>query len=142
MPGGMIAALFILATSLLKHIHVTCVAASYSLFFLRGVWMLRESPALHQRWARIAPHAVDTVLLTSAIALAWQLGISPLATPWLAAKIVALMLYIVIGSIALKRGRTKRIRLIAWLTAQMVFFYIVSVAVTHNPAPWQGLQGI
>jgi uncharacterized membrane protein SirB2 len=136
------AALFSLETSLLKHIHVTCVALSYSLFFLRGVWMLRESPALQQRWVRIAPHTVDTVLLASAIALAWQLGISPLSTPWLAAKIVALLLYIAIGTIALKRGRTKRIRIAAWLTAQLVFFYIVSVAVTHNPSPWQVLEGI
>ena len=126
-------------TSILKPIHITCVVLSYSLFFLRGVWMLRESPMLQQRWVRIAPHTVDTLLLTSAIALAWQLGFSPLAQPWLAAKIVALLLYIVIGTFALKRGKTKRIRLAAWLTAQAVFFYIVSVAVTHNPMPWQSL---
>lgn len=124
---------------MLKHIHVTCVALSYSLFFLRGVWMLRESPALQQRWVRIAPHALDTLLLASAIALAWQLGISPLSTPWLAAKIVALLLYIAIGSVALKRGKTKRIRLVAWLAAQAAFFYIVSVAVTHDPQPWRHL---
>ena len=91
---------------LLKHIHITCVVLSYSLFFLRGVWMLRESPALQQRWVKIAPHTVDTLLLVSAIALAWQFGISPLAHPWLAAKIVALLLYIVIGTVALKRGKT------------------------------------
>ncbi len=98
--------------------------------------MLRDSPSLQQRWVKIAPHTVDTVLLASAIALAWQLGISPLAAPWLAAKIVALLLYIVLGTVALKRGKTKRIRLLAWLAAQGVFFYIVSVAVTHDPAPW------
>jgi len=126
-----------LDTALTKFIHIGCVALSYSLFFLRGVWMLRDSPALHQRWVRIAPHTVDSVLLASAIALAWQLGISPLTHPWLAAKIVALLLYVVIGTFALKRGKTKRIRLIAWLTAQLVFFYIVSVAVTHDPAPWK-----
>lgn len=115
------------------------MALSYSLFFLRGVWMLRDSPALQQRWVRIAPHTIDSILLASAITLAWQLGISPLVHPWLAAKIVALLLYIVIGTFALKRGKTKTIRLIAWLTAQAVFLYIVSVAVTHNPMPWQTL---
>jgi uncharacterized membrane protein SirB2 len=128
-----------LDTALIKSIHVTSVALSYSLFFLRGVWMLRNSPSLQQRWVKFAPHTVDSVLLASAIALAWQLGISPLEAPWLAAKIVALLLYIVIGSVALKRGKTRRIRIIAWLTAQAVFIYIVSVAVTHNPAPWQSL---
>jgi uncharacterized membrane protein SirB2 len=121
----------------LKAIHVTCAALSYALFFLRGVWMLRESPLLQQRWVRYAPHTVDTVLLASAITLAWQLGISPLEAPWLAAKIVALLAYIVIGSVALKRGRTKRIRLMAWLLAQGVFLYIVSVAMTHDPMPWR-----
>jgi len=128
-----------LLTSPLKYIHVTCVTLSYSLFFLRGVWMLRDSPLLQQRWVRIAPHIVDSLLLASAIALAWQLGISPLSAPWLAAKILGLLVYIVIGTIALKRGKTKRIRLFAWLIAQVVFFYIVSVAVTHDPLPWQAI---
>ena len=73
-------------------------------------------------------------LLASAVTLAWQLGISPLFTPWLAAKVVALLLYIALGTVALKRGKTRRIRLIAWLTAQLVFFYMVSVAITHDPA--------
>jgi uncharacterized membrane protein SirB2 len=115
------------------------VALSYSLFVLRGVWMLRDSDALQQRWVKIAPHLVDSVLLASAIALAWQLNLSPFSTPWLAAKIVALLLYVVIGTIALKHGKTKRIRLGAWLAAQLVFVYMVSVAVTHDPVPWQAL---
>lgn len=126
-------------TTLIKSVHIASVALSYSLFFVRGVWMLRGSPVLQRRWVRIAPHMVDTVLLGSAILLAWRLGFSPLEHPWLAAKIIALLLYIVIGSVAMKRGKTRRIRLIAWLTAQAVFFYIVSVAVTHDPLPWQHL---
>lgn len=125
--------------ALIKSIHITCVTLSYSLFFLRGAWMLRDSPLLQQRWVKYAPHTVDSVLLLSAIALAWQLGISPLANPWLAAKIVALLGYVVIGSVALKRGKTKRIRLTAWLVAQSIFFYMVSVAVTHDPQPWHAL---
>lgn len=123
-------------TTPLKLIHISAVALSYSLFFLRGIWMLRESAVLQQRWVKIAPHTVDSVLLASAIALAWQLGYSPLNSPWLAAKIVALLLYIVIGSVAIKRGRTRQIRLAAWVAAQLIFFYIVSVALTHDPQPW------
>jgi uncharacterized membrane protein SirB2 len=126
-------------TTIIKSIHIACVALSYSLFFLRGVWMLRDSPAMRQRWVRIAPHTVDSVLLASAITLAWQLGISPSTHPWLAVKIVALLLYIVVGMIALKRGKTRRIRLVAWLAAQAIFLYIVSVAVTHNTTPWNYL---
>jgi uncharacterized membrane protein SirB2 len=126
-------------TTIIKSVHITCVALSYSLFFLRGVWMLSNPALLQQRWVKIAPHTVDTVLLASAITLAWQLGISPLTHPWLAAKITALLAYIIIGSIAVKRGKTKRVRLVAWLTAQLVFIYMVSVAVTHDPLPWQTL---
>ena len=138
--GGRRAALFILdSTALIKSIHITCVTLSYSLFFLRGVWMLRESPLLQRRWVRYAPHTVDSVLLLSAITLAWQLGISPLEHAWLAAKIIALLGYIVVGSVALKRGKSKRIRLAAWLAAQSIFFYMVSVAVTHDPQPWHAL---
>jgi uncharacterized membrane protein SirB2 len=128
-----------LLASPLKYTHITCAVFSYSLFFLRGVWMLRDSPLSQQRWVKIAPHMVDSMLLASAIALAWQLAISPLTNSWLASKIAALLLYIVIGSVALKHGKTKRIRLFAWLIAQVVFFYIVSVAVTHDPLPWQTL---
>lgn len=121
----------------LKYLHVTCVALSYALFFLRGVWMLRGWPARRGRWAKVVPHLVDSVLLVSAVALAVQLGISPLTAPWLLAKIIALLLYIALGAVALRRGPAQRFRLAAWLAAQAVFFYIVSVAVTHDPAPWR-----
>ncbi len=117
---------------LLKTIHITCVAASYTLFFLRGIWLMRGSAIMHQRWVKVAPHSVDSVLLASAIALALQLGYSPFNNPWLAAKIVALLGYIGLGMLAFRFGRTPRIRLAAWFSAQAVFFYIVAVAVTHD----------
>ena len=123
----------------LKFLHLSCVLLSYSLFFLRGLWVLRVSPIIQQRWVRIAPHIIDTVLLGSAITLAVQLGISPLAAPWLLAKIIALLLYIVLGSIALKHGKTRRVKLIAWLAAQAIFFYIVLTALAHDPLPWRAL---
>jgi uncharacterized membrane protein SirB2 len=123
----------------IKYLHITCVVLSYSLFMLRGIWMLRASTMLQLRWTKIVPHIIDTVLLISAIALAYQLALSPLSTPWLMAKIIALLLYIVLGTIALKRGKTRNIRLTAWLAAQLVFIYMVSVALTHHPLPWIAL---
>ena len=101
--------------------------------------MLRDSPLLQHCWVKIVPHIVDTALLLSAITLAIQLSISPLTAPWLMAKIIALLVYILVGTLAIKRGKTKRIRLFAWVAAQLVFVYMVSVAVTHNPLPWQAL---
>ena len=123
----------------LKYLHIAFVALSFSLFFLRGLWMLNSSSMLQQRWVKITPHIVDTGLLLSAIALAYQLSMSPLSTPWLMAKIIALVLYIVVGTIAIKRGKTRTIRLTAWVTALFIFLYILAVAITHNPLPWKGV---
>jgi uncharacterized membrane protein SirB2 len=123
----------------LKYLHVGSVAVSYTLFFLRGIWVLRASAMMQRRWVKIAPHAVDTVLLSSAIALAYLLEASPINAPWLLAKIIALLLYIGLGFVAIKYGKTQRQRLVAWLAAQMVFFYIVAVALTKAVLPWSVL---
>lgn len=124
---------------IIKYLHISCVLLSYILFFLRGVWMLRNSSLLQLRWVKVVPHVVDTALLLSAVTLAIQLSISPLSNPWLMAKIIALLLYILLGTIAIKRGKTRKIRLTAWLSAQLVFIYIVAVALSHNPLPWQAI---
>lgn len=121
---------------ILKALHVSCAALSYSLFFARGIWRFNHPGMLHRRWVKIVPHVVDTVLLASALSLAIMLGISPLAAPWLLAKILALLVYIVLGTIALKIGKTSQIRLSAWLAAQLVFGYIVVTAISHDPIPW------
>jgi uncharacterized membrane protein SirB2 len=120
----------------LKALHVGCVITSYSLFVLRGAWMLRGSALLQRRWVKIVPHVVDTLLLTSAILLALTIRQYPFVSSWLTAKVIGLVLYIALGTIALKRGRTLTIRVSAWIAAQLVFFYIVAVAVTHTPAPF------
>ena len=120
----------------IKFVHIGCVAVSYALFVLHGVWMLRESGLLQRRWMKIVPHAVDTLLLASAVALAVMSHQYPLANGWLTAKVIGLLIYIGLGTIALKRGRTRRTRLAAWLAAQAVFFYIVAVAITREPLPW------
>jgi uncharacterized membrane protein SirB2 len=121
---------------MLKMIHVTCVAASYSLFFLRGVWMLLGSPWLQKRWVRIVPHVIDTGLLASAVAMAVAIRQYPFISDWLTAKLLALICYIALGMVALRFARTRGMRLTAWLAAQAVFSYIVGVAVTRNPLPW------
>jgi len=126
--------------TILKLIHVGCVATSYALFVLRGAWMLLDSPRLGQRWVSIAPHMVDSVLLASAIALAVTTRQYPLVAGWLTAKVVALAGYIGLGMIALRFGRTRGVRITAWLTAQAVFFYIVSVAITRDSLPWRSIQ--
>lgn len=97
--------------------------------------MIADSSRLSARWVRIAPHVNDTVLLASGIALAWTLGISPLEHAWLGAKIIALLAYIGLGTVALKRGKTRGQRIAAWLAALAVFGYMLGVAHTHSPLP-------
>lgn len=117
----------------LKHLHVTTVILSLALFVLRGIWMLIDSPQLRRRWVRIVPHMIDTVLLASAIGLMLLLHQYPFVHGWLTAKVLGLIAYILLGSIALKYGPTKPIRTVAWIAALMTFGYIVSVALTHTP---------
>jgi len=120
----------------IKHFHMACAATSGSLFLLRGYWMLRDSARLQQRWVRIAPHMVDTMLLASATVLAAWSGQYPFVQGWLTAKLIALIFYIVLGTIALKRGKTKPVRAAAFLAAVLVFAYIGSVAITKQPLPF------
>ncbi len=118
---------------LLKYVHVSCVVASGCGFLLRGVWMLADSPLLRERWVRVFPHLVDTGLLASAIALATLSGQYPVAQSWLSAKVIGLVVYVLCGTMALKRGRTKRIRAVYFVVALLVFAYIVLVALNRSP---------
>lgn len=121
---------------LLKTIHVSCAAISFALFFLRGIWSFNGSPIMRQGWIKIVPHIVDTLLLVSALALAFTIRQYPFVDAWLTAKVLGLVLYILLGSVALKHGKSKTIRISAWLAALAVFAYIVLVAARHNPLPF------
>ncbi|TDI81687.1 MAG: regulator SirB [Betaproteobacteria bacterium] len=118
----------------LKIIHVISAIFSYLLFTLRGVWMMQDSPILQRRWVKILPHVIDTVLLASAVTLVTMIHQYPGISTWLSAKIGGLLLYIILGMMALRFGKTRKIKTIAWITAQIVFFYIVLVALTKNPS--------
>lgn len=117
----------------LKLVHQGAVALSLTGFFVRGAASLAGSRWVGGRVAKTLPHVVDTVLLLSALAMAWMLRLSPAGAPWLAAKIVGLVAYIVLGAIALRPGRPGRIRAAAWLAALFVAAWIVSVAITKQP---------
>ncbi len=123
-----------------KHLHISFAVLSGSFFLLRGLWMLADSPLLRQRWVRTVPHAVDTLLLGSALVLVFWSGQYPFVQGWLTAKVLALIAYIVLGTIALKRGKTKGARSFALLAALASFAYIVAVALTRQAAiPLQAL---
>jgi len=124
--------------TLLKTLHVACVTLSFTLFTVRGAWMIADSDWLQWRPLRVLPHLVDSVLLASAIGLVLMLHQYPFVHDWLTAKVIALAIYIGLGTLALKRARSKRVRVMTWLAALLVFAYIVSVAIAHNPCGFFG----
>lgn len=118
---------------LLKHLHVACVVISITGFFLRGVWMLTDSPMLNRLWVRVVPHVNDTLLLAGAVGLSVVLEQYPFVHGWVTAKVLGLLAYIGLGMFALRRGRSKALRTGFWLASLASFAYIVSVALTKDP---------
>ncbi|WP_431521294.1 SirB2 family protein [Alloalcanivorax xenomutans] len=121
---------------LIKQLHMTLAALSLGLFVLRAGWSVAGSPMLRRRWVRVTPHIVDTLLLTFGVTLMILLRAWPHQTPWLAAKLLALLVYIGLGTMAIKRGTTPARRAGYALAAIMVFLYMVGVAVRHHPGSW------
>jgi uncharacterized membrane protein SirB2 len=116
-----------------KFVHVCCAFLSIAGFGLRGYWMATDNLLLQHRATRVLPHIVDTLLLGSAISILVVWHLSPLGLPWLEAKIIALMMYIALGMVAFRFGRSRKTKLAAWMLALLTVLYIVSVAVSKNP---------
>jgi len=124
----------------IKLAHIGFVFASGGLFMLRGLLVLGEVGASWHAAARRLSYLIDTALLATALSLLWILGLDPLTTPWLAAKLSVLAAYIVLGSLALKRARTPAGRALAFGAALLCFATIVSIAHRHDP--WGFLAGL
>jgi len=113
----------------IKLIHIASVALSFVGFFIRGIFMLKDSALLNSRVAKIAPHIIDTLLLSSAIGLAILSSQYPLTQNWLSAKVFGLILYIVLGLFAFRFAKTKSKKATAWSLALLVYILIVLTAV-------------
>ncbi len=116
-----------------KTVHQGAVLLSISGFFARGLGSLLGAAWVQGRLAKSLPHGIDTVLLLSALWLAWMLRLTPDEAPWLLAKIIGLLVYIALGMLALKPGRPWGLRAVAWLAALATVGWMVSVAITKNP---------
>ena len=117
----------------IKFVHVAAVLSSGALFFVRAAGV-----QFGQGWPMVAPlrylsYSIDTVLLTSALMLMTVLHQFPFVNSWLTVKVTLVLVYIVLGSFALRRARTSRVRLICGVAALVVFGAIVSIARTHSP---------
>lgn len=117
----------------LRAVHITCAILTITLFALRGLLMLADSRLQSNPVLRWTPVAVDTVLLTSALMLTTIVRQYPFTTPWLTVKVVLLAIYIALGTVALRRGRTKNVRLAAFIGAVATVGFLVTVARAHHP---------
>jgi uncharacterized membrane protein SirB2 len=117
----------------LRNVHIACAILTITLFVLRGGLMLADSRWQQNLVLRYLPHAIDTVLLTTALMLTTVIHQYPFGVGWLTTKVVLLAVYIVLGSIALKRGRTKTVRVAAFIAALVTVGYLVTVARAHHP---------
>lgn len=109
------------------------VALSIALFLLRAFMLYTWPRALNTRWLKVMPHVIDTLLLLSAIGLTLVIEQYPLTHHWLTAKVLGLVAYIGFGTVALKRGRTMKIRSLALIAALLSLGYILAVAATRSP---------
>lgn len=118
----------------IRWLHILAVAASGSLFLVRGLLVQTGRAPLAMaaplRWLSVA---IDSVLLAAALMLVTILPAAMFANGWLAAKLALLVLYIVLGSLALRRGRTARTRRIAYVLAALTLAFMVSIARAHDP---------
>ncbi len=117
----------------IKSVHVAMVIASGLLFALRGAAVLAGA-----RWAMAAPlrylsYTIDTALLTAALMLLTALKLNPFAVPWLSVKLALLVVYVVLGSLALKRARSRRARAGFYAAALVTFGFMYFVARAHHP---------
>jgi len=120
----------------IKYLHTLVATIAIAGFIVRGFWMMSGSPKLELIITRIAPHIVDSVFLLSGIAMLALLPLNPLTQAWLVAKFAGLVVYILLGTIAIKRGRTRDIRVLAFVGALSAFAYVVGVALSKSPASW------
>lgn len=120
----------------IKLVHILAVLLSGTLFALRGAGVLAG-----QRWPMAAPlrylsYSIDTVLLTAALMLLTILPAGMFANGWLALKLFLLVVYVILGTYALKRGRSAVMRRNAYIAALLTYAYMLGVARIHHPLGW------
>jgi uncharacterized membrane protein SirB2 len=120
----------------LKHLHLTCITLSIVFFVTRFYWRKQNSGMLQKKWVKILPHTIDTVLLGSAIGMAIIASINPFEQHWLAAKILALLAYILAGTFAIKRAQSAHAQNISFVLALACFAYILMVAISKQVVPF------
>jgi uncharacterized membrane protein SirB2 len=119
---------------MLKSFHIMLAYLTTIGFMVRGLWAIADSPLRQQRWVRVAPHVIDTLLLTLGVTMAIQIGAS-LTSGWLAAKLLGLLCYIGFGVMTM-RARTRGLKIAGFVLALVSVAYMFAVAFTRSPWPF------
>jgi uncharacterized membrane protein SirB2 len=118
----------------IKWVHVATVLASGGLFLLRGLLVQAGRPGIAMAApVRYLSYTIDTILLTAAFMLLTVLPGEMFSNGWLTLKVALIVVYIVLGMYALKRGRTPRVRMACYVAALAVFAFVISIARAHHP---------
>ena len=119
---------------MLKSFHITLAYLTTLGFVVRGLWSIMDSPLQNQRWVKVLPHIIDTMLLLIGVTMAINIGAS-LVSGWLAAKLLGLLGYIGFGVLAM-RAKTMALKVTGFLAALSCVAYMFSVAFTRSPWPF------
>jgi uncharacterized membrane protein SirB2 len=117
----------------LRAVHIGCVALSGTLFAARALSRLAGARWPLERPARVASWFIDTGLLAAGASLWAALQLDPLQQAWLGTKLLLLVVYIGLGTMALRGARTPASRLVWTLAALGCFGFIASVALSRQP---------
>ena len=115
-----------------KHLHLSLIAVSVLFFITRYIWVMTDSDMMQKKWVKVAPHIIDTLLLTSALVLCVILSQYPFVTGWLTEKFIGLILYIGFGLLALKLGKDKNIKTVGFVFAIATVVFMVKLAITKQ----------
>jgi uncharacterized membrane protein SirB2 len=114
----------------LKYLHILCVAASFALFFVRGLWVMRTYPPAPEAWIRITPHVVDTLLVLGAVAM---LTTAPRFEGYMPVKLGLLVPYVGLALLVFRAATPRWAKVTAWILGLLLFLYITTVAVLQHP---------
>ena len=116
----------------LKYLHIICVAASFALFFVRGLWVMRAYPPAPEPWIRALPHVVDGLLLFSAVGMVATVPRFDWA-PWMQVKIGLIVVYFALAVLVFRAGTRRGYKVLAWIVGLALFLYVTTIAVLQRP---------
>ncbi|MBI2315926.1 MAG: SirB2 family protein [Betaproteobacteria bacterium] len=118
---------------LVKYVHIVAVAATFALFFVRGLWVLRAYPSPQEGWVLYLPHVIDAILVASALAVLWDTRNLGWPGTWMTVKLALVAVYAVLAFAVLRFARGFGVRIVTWIAALALFLFVTTVAVLHHP---------